>query len=191
MENTESYDDIAVCVVEVPVADHKKVEVVEAKERELKNLAKYGVFEEVEDNGQERISSRWVITKKEKADGQKTNYKGRLVARGVQEKSAPQSDSLTMLRESMKLFFSVAANGNFNLRSIDIIAAFLQAKELENLAKYGVFEEVEDNGQERISSRWVITKKEKADGQKTDYKGRLVACRFRRNRLLNLIHLQC
>ena len=49
----------------------------------------------------------------------------------IQEKSAPQSDSPTMLRESMKLFFSVAANENFNLRSIDIRAAFLQAKDLE------------------------------------------------------------
>ena len=75
MENTECYDDIAVYAVEVPVADHKKVEVIEAKEKELENLTKYGVFEEVEDNGQERISSRWVITKKEKADGQKTDYK--------------------------------------------------------------------------------------------------------------------
>ena len=94
-------------------------------------MTKYGVFEEVEDNGQERISSRWVITKKEKADGQKTDYKGRLVARGFQEKSAPQSDSPTMLRESLKLFFSVAANEGFNLRSVDIQAAFLQAKDLE------------------------------------------------------------
>ena len=31
---------------------------------------------------------------------------------------------------------------------------------------YGVFEEVEDKGQEKIGSRWVITKKEKADGEK-------------------------
>merc|ERR1712105_12136 len=31
----------------------------------------------------------------------------------------------------MKLFFSVAANEDFNLRSIDIRAAFLQAKNLE------------------------------------------------------------
>ena len=74
---------------------------------------------------------RWVITKEEKADGQKTDYKGRLVARGFQEKSAPQSDSPTMLRESLKLFFSVAANEGFSLRSIDIRAAFLQAKDLE------------------------------------------------------------
>ena len=36
-----------------------------------------------------------------------------------------------MLRESMKLFFSVAANEGLKLRSIDIRAAFLQARELE------------------------------------------------------------
>ena len=89
------------------------------------------MFEEVCDEGQETIGSRWVITKKEKADGQKTDYKGRLVARGFQEKEAPQSDSPTMLRESMKLFFSVAANEGFQLRSVDIRAAFLQAKGLD------------------------------------------------------------
>ena len=36
-----------------------------------------------------------------------------------------------MLRESIKLFFSVAGNENFKLRSMDIRAAFLQAKELD------------------------------------------------------------
>ena len=36
-----------------------------------------------------------------------------------------------MLRESMKLFFAVAANEKFKLRSMDIRAAFLQAKELD------------------------------------------------------------
>ena len=42
--------------------------------------------EEVKDEGQETVRSRWVITKKEKADGQKQNFKGRLVAKGFQEK---------------------------------------------------------------------------------------------------------
>ena len=78
---------------------------IEAKQKEIENLEKYGVFEEVEDIGQEKVGSRWVITKKEKADGQKTNFKGRLVAKGFQETEAPQSDSPTMLRESMKIFF--------------------------------------------------------------------------------------
>merc|ERR1711905_41629 len=111
--------------------EHKKPEVMEAKDRELENLEKYEVFEEVEDTGQEIIGSRWVITKKEKLDGQKCAYKGRLVARGFQEKSSPQADSPTMRRESLKLFFALAANEDFNLRSIDIRAAFLQAKHLE------------------------------------------------------------
>ena len=42
-------------------------------------MEKYGVFEEVEDEGQEKEGSRWVITRKEKADGQKEKVKGRLV----------------------------------------------------------------------------------------------------------------
>ena len=70
----------------MPVKEHKKPEVIEAKQREIENLEKYGVFEEVEDVGQETVGSRWVITRKEKADGQKTNCKGRLVAKGFQEK---------------------------------------------------------------------------------------------------------
>ena len=57
-----------------------KVKVMEAKEKELENLTKYGVYEEFEDDGQEGITSRWVIIKKERADRQKTEYKGRVVA---------------------------------------------------------------------------------------------------------------
>ena len=81
--------------------------------------------------GQETEGSRWVITKKEKADGQKKNVKGRLDAKGCQETEAPQSDAPTMLRESMKLFFPVTGNQDFELRSMDIRAEFLQARELD------------------------------------------------------------
>ena len=129
VENSECFDDITIYTVEVPVREHKKPEVIEAKAKEIENLEKYGVFEEVE--GQETIDSRWVITRKEKADGQKQKVKGRLVAKGFQEKEAPQSDSPTMLRESMKMFFTVAANEDFELRKIDIRAAFLQARQLD------------------------------------------------------------
>ena len=54
-----------------------------------------------------------------------------LVAKGFQEKELPQSDLPTMLRESMKMFFLVAANEDFELRKIDIRAAFLQANQLD------------------------------------------------------------
>ena len=78
---------------------------IEAKQKEIENLEIYRVFEEVEKEGQDTVDSRWVITRKEKSDGQKQKVKGRLVAKGFQEKESPQSDSPTMLRESMKMFF--------------------------------------------------------------------------------------
>ena len=85
----------------------------------------------MEDSGQDRITSRWVITMKEAHDGQKTKFKARLVARGFQEEEPPLSDSPTVLRESNKLFTAVAANESFEIASIDIRAAFLQSKELK------------------------------------------------------------
>ena len=71
VENSECFDDITIYTVEVPVREHKKPEVIEAKAKEIENLKKYGVFEEVEDEGQEKIDSRLVITRKKKAVGQK------------------------------------------------------------------------------------------------------------------------
>ena len=44
LENHECFDDISVYTVEVPVREHKTPEVIEAKENEIKNLEKYGVF---------------------------------------------------------------------------------------------------------------------------------------------------
>ena len=80
---------MTIYTVEVLVREHKKQKVIEAKQKEIENLEIYGVFDEVEDEGQETVGSRWVITKKEKAERQKKNVKGRLVAKGFQEKEAP------------------------------------------------------------------------------------------------------
>ena len=67
----------------------------------MRNLEDYEAFELVEDNGQETLGSNWVITKKEKHDGQKTEYKAWLVARGFQDAEKPQSDSPTVVKESL------------------------------------------------------------------------------------------
>ena len=56
---------------------------------EVNNLLDYNVFEEVEDKGQETIESRWVVTAKEKHDGQKQQTKDRLIALGFQETMKP------------------------------------------------------------------------------------------------------
>ena len=72
---------MTIYTVEVLVKEHKKPEVIEAKQREIENLEKYGVFEEIENEGQETVGSRWVLARKEKADDQKQNFKGRIVAK--------------------------------------------------------------------------------------------------------------
>ena len=53
------------------MSEHGTPEVKKAKMIEVSNLLDYDVFEKVEDNGQETIGSKWVVTAKEKYDGQK------------------------------------------------------------------------------------------------------------------------
>ena len=54
-----------------------------------------------------------------------------MVAKGFQETKAPQSDSPTVNRESVKMFSAVIANNGWNLiRKVDISASFLQSDKL-------------------------------------------------------------
>ena len=57
--------------------------------------------------------------------------KGRIVAKGFQESIKPQSDSPTVLRDSLKTVLAVAANERHNIASIDITGAFLQGEKLD------------------------------------------------------------
>jgi len=131
MENSVSFSDMCSYVIELPISEHGRPEVIADKEKEIENLMDYSTFEEVVDEGQDVIGSRWVITVKEKHDGQKQQCKARLVARGFQEHLKPQSDSPTAAKESFKLLMVVAANNGFKLASVDIRAAFLQSKALD------------------------------------------------------------
>ena len=78
-----------VLVTEVPRKYHNSPEVIQAKELEFNNFQKFEAFNGVEDIGQRRITSRWVITQKEDHDGMKTKIKSRLVVRGFQEDEEP------------------------------------------------------------------------------------------------------
>ena len=84
------------------------------KKNKIKNLLDYNTFGEIEDRGLKTIGSRWVITQKEKHNGQMQYTKGRLVA-----------------QDSFKMLMAVAANSGFKLASVDIRAAFLQSKVLD------------------------------------------------------------
>ena len=83
--NSVSFSDVAIYTVELPVSEHWRPEVKDAQDTEVNNLFDYNLFEEGEDVGQQTIGSRWVVTSKEKHDGQKKNTKARLVARSFQE----------------------------------------------------------------------------------------------------------
>ena len=48
LEKNECFDDILVLVVDLPVSEHKKPEVVAAKKKELENLEYHGTFEELD-----------------------------------------------------------------------------------------------------------------------------------------------
>ena len=66
--NSVSFSDVAIYTVELPVSEHWRPEVKEAKDTEINNLLDYDVFEEVKDVGQLTIGLRWIITSKEKHD---------------------------------------------------------------------------------------------------------------------------
>merc|ERR1711962_1747485 len=131
VEKSVYFMDYEIFLLEVPVKEHGKPEIVEAKNSEIENLKTYETFEEVIDEGQETIGSRWIIREKEKHDGQRQKYKARLVAKPFQERDQPQSDSPTAAKESFKLLVALAANQNFKVVSMDIRAAFLHAKKLD------------------------------------------------------------
>merc|ERR1712101_37676 len=131
IEKSVYFIDYQIYSVEVPVKDHEKPEIIAAKNKEMDNLKFYETFEEVIDEGQETIGSRWVVTEKQQYDGQKQAYKARLVAKGFQEIDQPQSDSPTAAKESFELLMALVANQNFKVVSMDIRVAFLQAKKLD------------------------------------------------------------
>ena len=60
--------------------------VVDAKEKELKNLIENKVFTWAEDEGQNAISCKWVLTEKKELDREKF-LKARLAAQGFEEKN--------------------------------------------------------------------------------------------------------
>ena len=62
MEKSVCFLENSIYIVEVPVREHGKPEVIEAKDKEIKNLETYETFEEIDDEGQETIGSRWIVT---------------------------------------------------------------------------------------------------------------------------------
>ena len=83
------------------------------------------MFEEVEDVGQEAITTRWVLTVKTDSDQRVT--KARLVARGFEEDTSHiRTDSPTISKECLRLVSAIAVAHKWKIHSLDVTAAFLQ-----------------------------------------------------------------
>ena len=130
VDEWHNYDsEEEVNVVHVPMSRHEEENVKCAKEVELENWSKFGVYEEIPKDNQRLMSTRWVVTEKMTENGRIT--KARLVVRGFEEESNVKSDSPAVHKESLRLFLSVASTQGYKVHSIDIKAAFLQGKNID------------------------------------------------------------
>ena len=115
---------------DVLISTNDKNSILEAKLKELDNWKINNVFKEVVYENQHLISTRWVLTTKEKEGVFIT--KARLVARGFEDEvSDRKTDSPTCSKETVKLVLAVMAMKGWKCSSLDVRTAFLQGNPLE------------------------------------------------------------
>ena len=115
----------SVNVVSVPRDKHHIPACVKAKREELKKLKSFDTYEEVEDEGQFRISTTWVLWLKGES------VRARLVARGFEDQENVQKDSPTIGKMAFRAVITVAGSMEWEIKTTDIKSAFLQGKKLE------------------------------------------------------------
>ena len=100
------------------IASNKDLDfITAAKEKELKNWRDNDVYCDVEDEGQNKVSCRWVIETK-KIDGLDIT-KARLVARGFEDDEAKgrRKDSPTCSKESLRITLALIAASKWDCKS--------------------------------------------------------------------------
>ena len=117
-----------VYVVEIPRYRHHESICKDAKEIELLKWDEYKVYEEVEDKGQTRLGTNWVLVEKVV---QIPEVKARLTIRGDQEETeGVRKDSPTVRKGNIKIFAAAAAKEGWEICSSDVSSAFLQGSEI-------------------------------------------------------------
>ncbi|XP_057310580.1 uncharacterized protein LOC130648545 [Hydractinia symbiolongicarpus] len=119
----------SVNVVILPEHVHDTLEAVKAKQKELDNWKLFDVVRQVPNDKQSKISTRWIITEKE-VDSSKV-VKARLVVRGFEEEHKLQRDSPTAAKDTLRMFFGIAACKNWNCVALDVKSAFLQGHTID------------------------------------------------------------
>ena len=116
-----------VLAVMLPKERRDSPECIAAKETELQKLKDFDTYQEVEDEGQNRITTTWVLTLKGH------DVKARLTARGFQEEDEHPKESPTMQKYSLRTLLTIAAAKRWPIETVDVKSAFLQGTKLERL----------------------------------------------------------
>ena len=88
------------------------------------------MYEEVEDEGQFKLGTNWVLT--EKIINGENGVKARLTVRGDQDDaSGIRKDSPTFRKGNIKIFSTIAAKEKWEIKSSDVTCAFLQGVDIE------------------------------------------------------------
>ena len=116
----------------VPRSQYGSRDVQDAMLKEIEKYKSFKAFEEIDDNGQESLPVRWVVTRHD-MDGKNQPLKARMCIRGDLEKGKDdvRSDSPTVGKDTLKLALTIAANESFTVKSGDIKSAYLQGLDLQ------------------------------------------------------------
>ena len=112
----------------IPWRDHNLPNCKLAKEKEMNGWKENNTYCEVEDHGQKRIETMWILTEK-MIDG-KQGVKARLVAKGNQEKAVVQADAPTGTKDSLFMVLALGAMYNWKPKTCDVKNAFLQGQHI-------------------------------------------------------------
>ena len=114
-----------VLVMTLPRHLHNEKRCKDAKQKELTSWDDFDVYEEIQDEGQPRLGTNWVLTEKI-IDGHH-GVKARLTVRGDQEDTENvRKDSPTVRKGNIKIFCAVAAKEGWDIKTNDVTCAFLQ-----------------------------------------------------------------
>ncbi len=129
MEDEEETAFLMICeeilAVMVPKEQRNSPECLQAKHDELNKLKAFDTYDIVDDEGQERITTTWVLTEKG------SEVRARLTARGFQEETDFPTDSPTVQKQSIRLLSAMAATEKWTIYTTDISSAFLQGSKMD------------------------------------------------------------
>ena len=109
----------------IPKNEHDSEKCMKAKYTEVEKLKEFNTYEIVQDQGQYRISTTWVLSNKG------DDVRARLVARGYEDNQEIQKDSPTVGKSTMRIIMAISAAEHWEIKTTDIKSAFLQGQEID------------------------------------------------------------